>query len=67
MSATRSGSLYLLSTRAKKREKNKKLVKTLQVKTGTALVYIGQAKTCDGNYAAVHLQVRQEPKWIAKQ
>jgi len=45
----------------KKTEKKQKLVKTLQVKTGTALVYIGQAKTCDGNYAAVHLQVRQEP------
>ena len=45
----------------KKTKKKKKLVKTLQVKPGTALVDIGQAKTCDGNYAAVHLQVRQEP------
>ena len=48
----------LLTKYSRKKTEKQKLVKTLQVKTGTALVYIGQAKKCDGNYAAVHLQVR---------
>ena len=52
----------LLTTKySRKKTEKQKLVKTLQVKTGTALVLTGQAEKCDGKYAAVHLQVRQEP------